>query len=114
MINGRLGRPGLLDRGREQMVLDAYVTAQVWRVVDGEDVKLGAFQTRVAGVSAGEAGRDQQSVQGNTADRLFVALTPLHVDVLKGDEVWIGDDRMRVVAVDKYGHGQQLIMRAIQ
>ena len=113
-VDGRLSRPGLLDAGVATMLRDAYVSVGVWRVVAGEDVLVANFQTRLVAASGGAAGRDGQVPQGDAAQRLFVAVAPKHADALKGDEVWTGELRLRVVAVDQYPHDQQLLLQEVQ
>lgn len=113
-INGRLARPGLLDAGVATMLRDVYVSVGVWRVVDGADVLVANFQTRLTAASAGAAGRDGPGAQGDAAQRLFVAVAPQHAPVGKGDEVWTGELRLRVVAVDQYPHDQQLLLQEVQ
>ena len=115
-LNGALARPGLLDAGAQRMVNDLYVAATVWRTVAGEDTVVAQFNTRLAAANAAPAGRDAAGAQGNAAQRLFVCVAPLYASVGKDDEVWAGagEMRLRVVAVDRYPHDQQLLLQEVQ
>lgn len=113
-LNGALTRPGLLDAGARRMVNDLYVAVKVWRTVAGVDTVVAQFNTRLAAASAAPSGRDAAGAQGNAAQRLFVCVAPLYADVVKDDEVWAGDLRLRVVAVDHYPHDQQLLLQEVQ
>lgn len=113
-LNGALARPGLLDAGARRMVSDLYVAATVWRTVAGEDAIVAQFNTRLAAASTAPSGRDAAGAQGNAAQRLFVCVAPLYAAVGKDDEVWAGDLRLRVVAVDHYPHDQQLLLQEVQ
>lgn len=114
MINGKLTRPWLLDKGVQVMVDDIWVTARIFRRNGDVDSLICAFLTRVAAASSSESGRESQPAQGNVAQRLFVAPAPRWADVVKDDEVWVDSSRYRVVAVDVYPHDQQLLLRQIQ
>ena len=114
MINGILAHPRILDRARLQMLRDKYVNAQIWRRDGGEDLLVADFTTRIAATTTADAGRDSQPIAGNAADRFFVALAPRYSGALKDDEVWVGDQRYRVVAADEYPHGLQLLIKEIQ
>ena len=112
--NGWLVRPGILDRASAAMINDIYITVQVRRSVSGVESYVTTFQTRLAGTTSAATGRDAQAVQGNAAERLFVALAPKWADVQKDDELWNAGTRYRVIAVDKYPHKQQLLLQEIQ
>lgn len=114
MYNGALALPRVLDRAARQMLRDLFVTAQIWRREGQVDVLKGSFSTRLAATTTSDQGRDGQVVQGNVADRFFVALAPRYSSVEKDDEIWVGAARYRVVAVDPYPHKLQLLVKEIQ
>ncbi len=113
-FNGRLARPGILDRGSAAMRADLYETVTTRRAVAGIETRVSTFQARIAATSASAAGRDALSVPGNAAARMFVALAPRWADVEKDDELWSGVTRYRVIAVDDYPHGRQALIQEIQ
>ncbi len=114
VTNGRLAGPVTLDLAAAAMVADLYVYVEVRRSTAGVEERVAAFQTRIAATSSAAGGRDSQTVQGNAAQRLFVALAPLWAQVAKNDEVWSGAVRYRVLAVDSYPHKKQLLLQEIQ
>ena len=110
MFNGRLKRV-FLNLGVQTERRDLEVYAKVYRV----DVFIEGFFARIATtVASSEAARARQTVIGDPASRMYVAQAPRFAAVKKADEVWVGDDRYLVVAVDSYPHAKQLIMREIQ
>jgi hypothetical protein len=112
--NGLLSRPGIFDQGRASMLADRYIGVEVWRSSTAGDVRVAAFQSRLTATSSADSGRDGQAVQGNSAQRVLVCLAPRGADCEKGDEVWVGDERYRIFAVDSFPHGLQLLIQEIQ
>lgn len=118
MQNGRLKLNPHLKRARLRMESDSYDTFEVWRSteVDGlkQDVMFSTFRARQAAMSLTGKGREIQNVQGRAAEREFVVIAPLDVDVQKGDEIWVSGSRYRVYAVDQYPQGLQINMKETQ
>jgi len=95
---------------RRAATRDGYVLARVFR----NQTELFSFAARDAAVSNSAMSRDQQDKFGASAADMRVIAAPRTVAVVKGDEVWLGSRRLRVVAVDAFRHAQQLILEEIQ
>jgi len=113
MTNGRLNQ-SLIRRDGAFVRADVYVYAQVYRGRRGSETVVGDFQARIAAVSASALSRDQQAVIGDSAAQVYVISAPLGSPVQKGDEIWTGTGRYRVIAVDILPGEQQVIAQSIQ
>lgn len=113
MTNGRLN-PSLIRRGSMLIRADVYVYAQVYRGRRGSEAAVADFQARIAAVSAAALSRDQQAVVGDSAAQVYVISAPEGLPVQKGDEIWTGAGRYRLIAVDALPGEQQLLAFSIQ
>lgn len=113
MTNGRL-RPDLEVQTSRAIRDDRYVYARVFRGRRGSEVQVAGFNTRLAPTTGSGANRDQHAIAGETAPMTSVLSAPGGIAILKGDEIWIGEARYRVIAVDPHPGATQVIVQSTQ
>lgn len=87
---------------------------EVWRVVGGTETRVAVFRSRLAPTGKGVAGRDRRKLVGDVSGQFLVMNAPIHADIQKDDEIWVGDARYRVISLDLFAHQRQVIVRKLQ
>jgi hypothetical protein len=105
---------GHLETTTEAIVDDRWLQVEVWRGEVGSEQRIAQFRTRIAATSAAVVGRDVQELAGDVSPQFYVMPFVAGHGLQAGDEVWSGNDRYRVVAVDAFSHQSQAIMQRLQ
>ena len=114
MSKGRLqNRP--MRRATMFVIEDNPSYVRIYREIDMKEVQIGqGFHTHIAPTDRQLTGRDIETVMGHSGPQMNVMNAPLHEDIEKDDIAWTGDQRYRIIALDKMPHALQVLMRQLQ
>lgn len=99
---------------RRTILEDAPVFVRIMRPGrDTQPKQVCEFTTRIAKENANTGDKDRRRAIGDASATLFVLLAPPNSDVQRNDEAWVTSARYRVLSVEPYESGQQVLAQLI-